>query len=98
MKYSLKVKDFLKGLLMAVGTPVLLIIQQSIAAGSLTFNWQQIGMVAAAAGLLYLTKNYFTDDVKQAVDTLETAKKKGAEIPSSQVVDLPYSAPKDKTV
>lgn len=57
---SLNGKDILKGLLMAVLTPVVLIIQQSLEAGNLTFNWKQIGMAAIAGGLAYLVKNFFS--------------------------------------
>lgn len=57
---SLNTKDVLKGLLMAVLTPAILIIQQSLSAGNLTFNWKEIGMAAIAGGLAYLVKNFFT--------------------------------------
>lgn len=52
--------DVGKGLIMAVLTPCVLIIQQSIEAGNLTFNWKQIGVAAVAGGLAYLVKNFFT--------------------------------------
>ena len=39
-------------------TPALLIIQQSLEANSLTFNWHQIGMAAVAGGGAYLIKNF----------------------------------------
>lgn len=80
---SLGVQDFLKALIMAVVAPVLYIIQQSIAAGALTFNWHQIEMAAVAGAVGYLIKNYFSDSVAQAKTTLITeAKKEG----STQVV------------
>ena len=62
---SLNWKDITKGLLMAVLTPVVLIIQQSIEAGSITFNWHQIAMAAAAGGVAYLIKNFFTTPEKK---------------------------------
>ena len=57
---SLNWKDILKGLLMAILTPVVLIIEQSLEAGSITFNWKQIGLAAIAGGFAYLVKNFFT--------------------------------------
>lgn len=70
---SLNARDFLKGLVMAIMVPVLLIIQQSLEAGTLTFNWGQIGMAAIAGAVAYLLKNYFTNDVPSAVKTIEKA-------------------------
>lgn len=69
--FKLKLRDFLKGVLMAIGVPVLLIIQQSIATGSMTFNWQQIWMAAIGGFVAYLAKNFLTDDVKAAEKVLE---------------------------
>ena len=57
---SLNWKDILKGLLMAILTPAVLIVEQSLQAGSITFNWKQIGLAAIAGGLAYLVKNFFT--------------------------------------
>ncbi len=59
-KYSLDLYDVGKGLLVAGGSAVLTEIQQSLAAGSLTFNWKIIGSVALAAMVSYLAKNFFT--------------------------------------
>jgi len=42
-QFAINWNDVLKGLIMAIGTPVLLIIQQTITSGQLTFNWKQIG-------------------------------------------------------
>lgn len=58
-QYSLAWRDVLKGLLMAALTPAIVIIQQSIEAGSFVFNWQQIGMAAVAGGMAYIVKNFF---------------------------------------
>lgn len=71
---TLKTRDFLKGLAMAGLVPVFVIIQQSISAGDLTFNWKAIGMAAVAGFIGYLTKNFFTDDTKQALKVLEEEK------------------------
>ena len=58
-QFSLQGRDWLKGALMAVLTPVIVIIQQTIAQGELTFDWKAIGMAAIAGGLAYLSKNLF---------------------------------------
>jgi len=57
-QFSLKWRDVVRGFILAVLTPALLIIQQSLEAGSLTFNWHQIGMAAVAGGGAYLIKNF----------------------------------------
>jgi hypothetical protein len=58
--FSLNYKDLLKGLIMAVLTPVLVIIQQSVEIGELTFNWKQIVVASIAGAVAYLIKNFFT--------------------------------------
>lgn len=58
-QFNLKLRDWLKGLLMAVLTPAILIVQQSLEAGIWVFNWQTIGMAAVAGGMAYLVKNFF---------------------------------------
>lgn len=75
MKYSLKTRDFLKGLLMAVLAGAFMVVQKSIDEGRLEFNWKNIGMAAVAAAGAYLSKNYFTDEVKQAHKTIEESRK-----------------------
>jgi len=59
-KFSINWKDTLKGLIVSVGTAVVVIIQSSLDAGNLNFNWKQIGMAAIAALVTYLVKNFFT--------------------------------------
>jgi len=58
--FSLNTQDFLKGLAVAVISPVFTIIGQSLQAGTLTFDWKAIGITALSAGFAYLTKNFFT--------------------------------------
>jgi hypothetical protein len=58
--FSLDWKDALKGLLMAVLTPVFVVVQQSLNAGTLVFDWSTILVAALAGGVAYLTKNFFT--------------------------------------
>jgi hypothetical protein len=59
-KFSLNVKDFLKGLLVSIGTAALVVIQTSIDAGSFNFDWKQVSIAAVGAGVAYLIKNFFT--------------------------------------
>lgn len=67
--FSLGIRDILRGLLIAVLTPVFVIVQQSLESGSLEFNWKSIGIAAVAGGLAYITKNLFTkpDSVTQNI-------------------------------
>ena len=58
--YALNVQDFLKGLLVAVISSVLVVLQSSLDAGNLKFNWHAIAVTATAAGVGYLLKNFFT--------------------------------------
>jgi hypothetical protein len=82
--FSLNWRDFLKGLLVAVLSPVFTIIMTSLNAGELTFNWKVIGAVALAALLSYLLKNFLTPaqivitDAKPA--TVEAVKNGEAEV------------------
>jgi hypothetical protein len=59
-QFRLDLQDAAKGLLVAVLGAFLYALENSLQAGQLTFNWKQIGGAALAAGLGYLTKNYFT--------------------------------------
>ena len=59
-KFRLNWKDILKGIVVAILTPAIVIIQASLDSGVLTFNWHQIGMASVAGFLAYLTKNFFT--------------------------------------
>lgn len=82
MKYTFSTRDFLRGLLMAVGTAVVTIIVETVSAGTLTFNWTAIATAGIGAAGVYLLKNYLTDDVAvaktilidNAANTVEAAK------------------------
>ena len=64
---SLGFRDLLRGFVMAVLTPIFVIVQQSLDAGILTFNWRSIAMAGVAGALAYITKNVFTKpDEKKA--------------------------------
>lgn len=45
---SLGFRDFLRGFVMAVLTPVFVIIQQSLEVGMLTLNWRSVAMAGVA--------------------------------------------------
>ena len=64
-QFSLNWQDALRGLLMAVGGAALTLIETSLEAGNLHFNWKQIGTVAGIAGATYLMKNFFQKPVIQ---------------------------------
>ena len=73
---SLKLRDFLKGLVMAVIVPALLAIQQSLSAGVLTINWKALGIAAIASFIGYLIKNVLTNDVPVAQEIVQEAQAK----------------------
>ena len=57
---NLDFADILKGLLMAILTPAVVIIQQSLELGILTFEWKSIVTASIGGGLAYLLKNFLT--------------------------------------
>ena len=58
--FSLNKFDLLKGLLMAVLTPAVYIIQASLEAGQLSFDWHNILIASLSGALAYLLKNFLT--------------------------------------
>jgi len=69
---SLNWLDLGRGLLMAVLTPVVVVVQQSIEAGVFTFDWNSIGLSAIAGGVAYLVKNFFTPTKLESQSILGT--------------------------
>lgn len=67
--FSLKTADFIKGLVMAVGTPVLYMLQELIP----NYNLNPLLQAGIAALITYLLKNFFTDDTQAAVKTIDNA-------------------------
>ena len=59
-QFRLNLADFAKAALVAVLTPVIPIVENSIAAGSFTMDWHNIAVAAAGGFVAYLTKNFFT--------------------------------------
>lgn len=74
-RFSLKVRDFLKGFVIAVIVPALLAIQQALTSQG-DINWKMLGTVALASFIGYLIKNYFTNDVPAARDIISEANEK----------------------
>lgn len=64
-QYSLNWQDLGRGLIMAVGGAILTVIETSLEAGNLHFNWKQIGVVGGTAACVYLMKNFFQPAVVQ---------------------------------
>ncbi len=69
--FSLKKRDWLKSLVMAIGAPLVYWIQSIIPGLDLSPEVK----VAISAFLTYIAKNFLTDDTKTAVKIIEEAKK-----------------------
>lgn len=77
-QFSLNARDFLKGALLAVLTPVVTILIQTLQSGSLTFDWKAIGITALSTFLAYIVKNFLapsqiviTDPTKSDVQAVK---------------------------
>lgn len=57
--FGWNLNDLLKGLIMAVLTPVVTLAYTTVQAGSLIFDWKLLGGAALVGGLAYLLKNVF---------------------------------------
>jgi hypothetical protein len=62
---NLNIEDLGKGLIITILTSVLSIVYNTISAGSLTFDWNAIGLTALTSGLAYLMKNLLTNSEGQ---------------------------------
>lgn len=80
--FKLKGRDFLKGLIMAVGTPVLYLLQELIP----EWNIPPLAKAAISAAITYLIKNLFTDDVKVAEKVLKEDNIKKSSIMDNQFI------------
>lgn len=65
--FSLNWRDIAKGILMAVLTPAVVIVQQSLEAGVFTTDWKSLGLASLAGGVAYLVKNFFTKPDVQGI-------------------------------
>jgi membrane protein implicated in regulation of membrane protease activity len=59
--FSLNIFDFLKGLIVAVLTPIIVFAQGYFANGTLDIEWQALMAVGLSGLLAYLIKNFFSD-------------------------------------
>ena len=55
-RWKLNERDLIQGLIMAIITPVIVVIQQSLDLGILTFDVKAIGMAAIAGALAYMLR------------------------------------------
>lgn len=77
-KYSVRIKDLFKSLLMAGGTAGGIMIQkiadQALLGTTPAFPvWKLVTMAAIAAAATYIIRKFLTDDVKVAEKTIEDA-------------------------
>lgn len=63
-KFRLGLRDLLRGLIIAVLTPVAFIAQQSIDAGTLHIEPKTALFAGLAGGVGYLIKNFFTNNTQ----------------------------------
>jgi hypothetical protein len=61
-KYKLNSRDFVKGLIIAILAAALSIVQNSLSAGQLIFDYKLIITTSLSAGVAYLIKNIFEGD------------------------------------
>src|ERR1700690_3202059 len=94
---SLNLTDFLKGLIVAVLTPIFPIVEESIANNSLTFNWHVIGVAAVGGFVAYISKNFFTNSNAAAVKTLSTQNVKMIDTTTDKVITPATLAAKTPT-
>ena len=59
-KFSVNFLDVLKGVVIAVGTPVLFAIQSKLDSGNYQFSWKELAMIGLAGFVTYLIKNFFS--------------------------------------
>lgn len=58
---KLNILDLAKGLVVAVLTSVLVIVRDTVSAGSLNFDWTAILQTGLLSAVAYLLKNLFTN-------------------------------------
>lgn len=57
--YSINWRDALHGLIIAVGSPVVLELTRLLQAGKMDFTWKTLAMVGLSGGLTYIGKKFF---------------------------------------
>lgn len=96
--WSLKWKDAINAIFITLIGQALLIVMQAAYATFPTLEDFKVGLIGSVkyAVIPYLLKNFFTDDIKAAQNTLSKAKVDGNQ--ASEDIPPPYSAPNDATV
>ena len=72
-QFTIDWRDISKGILIAILTPVLFVVQQSLTVGELTFNWKSIGVAAISGGIAYIIKNFLSPSEVKIKVSAETA-------------------------
>lgn len=67
-QFSLKVKDFLKGIYIAVIVPALVSILEVIQSGSFDLDFKSLGIISVSSLAAYLLKNFFQTSQVVVVD------------------------------
>lgn len=62
---SLELSDYLKALALAIITPLLIALQQSLDSGQWHIDWKHAAMEALGAGIAYILKNWIQAQPKQ---------------------------------
>lgn len=87
-KFTLNKQDWLRGLLMAIGSAVFTGLTTSLSSGKIGANDLKIaGIAGLGAGAMYIGKNFFTNDIKTAQKTIDKAVEKA--IKKEELQQLP---------
>lgn len=60
-QFTLQLRDFLKGAMLAIIASVAPLIQATLNAGELTFNWKAIGITSIGTFVAYIIKKFALD-------------------------------------
>ena len=60
--FSVGIKDFARGLVVAVFSGVLVYVYGIVQSGTLAIDWRQVALVAVSSCLGYIVKNYLSDE------------------------------------
>lgn len=82
-QFSLNWQDAIRGLLVAVISAVITVIENSISIGDFNFNWENIYKVALTAGIGYIAKNLLFEPAK----VITTAKSNNEAIEIEDVIN-----------
>lgn len=73
-QFTLQWRDVIRGVVIAALTSALVVIQQSIDAGNIEFNWKSIGTAAIGGGVAYILKNWLLEPPKVITTTSTNTK------------------------